>query len=520
MTRFIRFILKHRALVGTLLLVSLALSIYAARTIHVRFQFRDFYDYPENPQLPLFKRDNREFGDPAGYVIAMLEADDVFRPDVLAYVQRLTRALEPEPAFARVRSLTNAPAIRGQGDDVVTGPLFAEPPVSAADITDARRFAIESPLLRRRLVSSDGTATAVLAEMRKPALFASITEQREALDVMQRVIAANPPPRGLRIRVTGAPAVEVGVTEALIRDQLVLMPAVLLVLGAMLFFTFRSFHGILLCMASVTVATVWAAGVFALFGRPVDIIGSVIPTTILVYGVVDPIFVLTRVLQKLDAGRQKDDAIVEAQSELGLPCFLTSLTTAFGFAVFLTAKALTIRHYGLSVAVGVLFAWLSSVTVLPLLLSVVPAPRRRFSAIGFTLYIDRALGAVWEFLRRRVPQAIAVSLVLLVTGAWFAREQRIDNVYVDALPRGGVLDDVRALEKKLTGVLRVIVYLEGAPEAMKQPRVLKAIEAIDESMERKPSSRSRPRSPTWSERRTKPFSEATRVSGASRSPRG
>jgi predicted RND superfamily exporter protein len=252
----------------------------------------------------------------------------------------------------------------------------------------------------------------------------------------------------------------------------------------MLFFTFRSFHGLLLCLATVSVATVWAAAVFALMGRPVDIIGSVIPTTILVYGVVDPIFVLTRVLHKLEAGRGKHDAIVEALSELALPCFVTSLTTAFGFAVFVTARALTIRYYGLSVAAGVLFAWLTSVTVLPLLLSIAPLPKRRFSTHALTRRVDATLAALWGWLRHRVPQAIALTLVALLGSAFFARKQEVDNVYVGALPHGQILRDTRASEQKLTGVLRVIVYLEGPADAMKQPAVLKAIEKVDATMER------------------------------------
>jgi len=100
--------------------------MFSARTIRLRFQFRDFFDYPANPHLALFKEDNEEFGDPAGYVVAMVDADDVFRRDVLEYVQKVTLALEPDPIFKRVRSLTSVQAIRGHGDDIASGPLMAK----------------------------------------------------------------------------------------------------------------------------------------------------------------------------------------------------------------------------------------------------------------------------------------------------------------------------------------------------------------------------------------------------------
>lgn len=476
--RFIRFILDHRPFLFVVLAASLVLASYSARTIRPRFEFRDFYDYPENARLPLFKQDNREFGDPAGYVVAMIESDDAFRPDVLAYVRALTAAIAPAKVFSRVRSLSNIYFIRGQGDDVVSGPLIAETPVAEQDRQALKNIALQSPLLRRKLISADGKTTAVLAEMKTPVAFATITEQRTAIEAVEQAVQQLPPPPGTHVRVTGSPTVEVGVTDTLVNDQLRLMPAVIAVLSIVLLLTFRSWHGMLLCLAAVGTATLWTAGLFALLHRSVDIIASIIPTTILVYGAVDPIFVLIRVMDKLEAGRSKDQAITEAYSELALPCFLTSLTTAVGFAVFVNANALTIRYYGVTVAVGVLLAWLTTMTVLPLLLAVTPLSARRRAGTGWHGLLDRALLGTWNYLRVRLRFALAAVGVLLGVGGYFAAKQHVDNAYIDALPRGETRSDVRALERTLSGVVRVVVHLQGGAESMKQPAVLKAIERV------------------------------------------
>lgn len=486
MAEFIRLILRNRALVGVLLFLTLGAAIYSSRTIESRFQFRDFYDYPANPHVALFKQDNAEFGDPAGYVVALIETKDVFQGDVLSYVKTLTRTLESSKIFVRVRSLSNINVVRAKDDDVVSGPLFDEPPRTSAESADIRRVALGSSLLRRRLVSEDGTTTAVLAEMRTPASFATIEEQREALVAVQKAIAAHPPGPAIHLRVTGAPAVEVGGTDSLNEDQGRLMPFVLLVLLAILFVTFRTWHGILLCLASVLVATVWTFGVFSLFGRPLDIISSIIPTTMLVYGVVDPIFVLARVLSKAEAGRSKSDAIVEAFSELGLPIFLTSLTTSLGFAAFVLARAPMIRYFGLTVGIGVLLAWVTTITVLPLLLSLVPLPKRRLSTTGLNRLIGAAVDRVWDRVAGRVGFVVLAAVVLVSAGAVYARDLAINNTYFGDLAEGPVLTDARVLEKKLSGVVRLIVHLDGSVDSMKDPAVLKAIERIDRAMEQEP----------------------------------
>lgn len=82
MKRVVRFLLRHRrAMLGVHAAV-LAIAAYSARRVLVRFQYRDFYAYPGNPQLPKYEEFHRVFSDPAGYVAVMIRARDVFQPQV------------------------------------------------------------------------------------------------------------------------------------------------------------------------------------------------------------------------------------------------------------------------------------------------------------------------------------------------------------------------------------------------------------------------------------------------------
>lgn len=486
MRAYIRALLRHRRLAAIALLGSMGLALYSARTIDIRFQFRDFYDYPANERLPLFKQTNAQFGDPAGYVVLMLEAADVFQPEVLGYVDRITRALEPLAAFSRVRSLTNVSAIRGVGDEVVTGPLIPSLAQTQEQMAAIKSFALQSPLLAKRIVSSDGTATAVLAQMRIPVAFATVAQQEAAVAEVARVLATNPAPRGIKTTLTGAPTIEIGTTNALVKDQLVMVPMACAALALMLFIMFRSMHGIVLCLASVGTAVLWTAGLFALAGRPVDLIGSMVPVTMLVYGVVDPIFVLARFLAKIDTGRTRDDAIVETYTELGLPCFLTSLTTSIGFAAFVSSVSPSLRTAGLTAGTGVLLSFVTTVTVLPLLLALLNPPKRKLASARGVVALDRALQALGSAVARRPVMFSFVAVMVLAAGALFGRVQHISNAYVGSLPTGQTQDDVRRFEQKLSGVVRLTVLLEGPADAIKKAEVVQAIARVDQTIERNP----------------------------------
>jgi predicted RND superfamily exporter protein len=482
---FVKLLLRFRYLALGLIVASCVVSNLALTKIHIRFQFSDFYDYPGNSDMPLFREYTSEFGDPAGYVVLLLQTDDVFRARTLRYVAELDRALAPNPLFSSVRSVATVSVIRGVDGNVENGPLMPRVPETPEAMATLRRVAMGSDLIRRRLVSEDSTLTTVLAEMRTPATLAGIDEQARAVAAVREVLAHNPPPPDVKVSITGAPTVEVETTDALIKDQLVLTPGVILVIVFVLALTFRSVQGVMLPIAAVSVAVAWTACAFAFLGWPVDLIGSIIPTTLLVYGVVDPVFMLTRYLSHIDAGESREDAILKSISELLLPCLLTSTTTALAFAAFAPMSMPTVRHFGIVAAIGVMFAFVTTVTVLPVLLAITATPRKRVSARTTPQLIDQVFSQLWGRIATRRRTVIWAACVMIALGVPAALSRRVSNMYTGLAP-ASTRASIHLLEDKLSGVVRFSVYLRGEDGSMRRPEVLRAIEAIDKMAQRDP----------------------------------
>src|SRR5690606_11142457 len=64
METYTRFLLRHRFTVLAVVFATLLVSVWLARDVRIRFQYRDFYTYDGNPQLPIFDAYHRDFGDP------------------------------------------------------------------------------------------------------------------------------------------------------------------------------------------------------------------------------------------------------------------------------------------------------------------------------------------------------------------------------------------------------------------------------------------------------------------------
>jgi predicted RND superfamily exporter protein len=302
-----------------------------------------------------------------------------------------------------------------------------------------------------------------------------------AIDFVREAVGRIPQPPGLRVDVSGAPLLEREITALIAADQARLMPIALIVMIALLIVVFRSWHGVALCLASVLLALFWSLGTLALFGSHIDALASAIPITLLVYGAVDPIFVLSRFRGKIAAGLDKRSALVKTYEELFVPCFLTSVTTALAFFSFATMTLRTVVVFGVVTGMGVLYAFVATAVVLPLLLLTFPAPRtnRITGEVGSYPWLENAIGALGGWIAVHVRGVlVAAGVSMLLASALLGRLQVNANTY-DLVPDGRIKTVARVVDDKLSGIGSFAILFEGPPGSIKRPETIAAIAALD-----------------------------------------
>ncbi len=469
----ISFIVRQRYLVGAMILAITATAVYSARRVTVLMTNRAYYYYESNPDVPRLQKYEETFGRIPGFLL-LVDADDVFQSDVLAYLRRLTRKLEQVPLFTEVQSLDNVQLIHGDAEEIVAGPLYEQIPTDSKELAQVRALALASALLNRRLVSPDGRTTAIVLRLR------SDDTRRDAMpafDLLEQLIATEARPDGVKTTFTGTDAGDVTFTRAMEADQQRLVPISALVMFCILFLAFRSFIAVALPFISVFVAVIWVYGLYPYFNYPVDLIGSTVPIALLTYGAVDPVFVFSRYAHHYGEFNDKRMALVATYRDMTLPCFLTSLTTALGFITFALMSLKSMVTFGAATGIGVLFSFVTTLTVLPVLISFAPPPKKAGMALDsvFARYLPRAWGSI-----ARNRHFVAV---LALAGAgltlWTGSRVRVFSDYVNVLPYGPVRDATLHLEESLTGLLNTAIVIEGGADAMRDPALLKNVERLE-----------------------------------------
>lgn len=431
----------------------------------------DIWFVDDDPELETYHRFLRAFGTDEIAVVGVF-ADDVFAPDVMDRIRRMTGAVEHLPHVGRVRSLTNA-TVLAQGDDLGLLPL--------SDVADPRARALSDPLLPGVLVAKDGTATAILIEL---STTARDFETKVALVAAIRDVVEPEARDDLRVIVGGTPAVNEAVFRYSRRDFSTLGLLAILLVVAISYAAFRRPSATLLPLAVVVLAVVWTFGLMGALDLHLDLVSQSLAVVIFAVGVADAVHVMAEYQRRTADGLDEHRALEGALASLLLPCLFTTVTTAAGMASLAGSSLAPIRRFGLLAATGVMFALVLSLTFLPAVLSLLPAPKVKSAAPALSPWLAR-LASPAATTRRFILAVAALS----VAAAVFS----LGTLHVGANPmayfREGdpVKEEITEIDRRLGGSTSIEMLVTAPDGGLADPMRLERLVALETWLEQRPA---------------------------------
>jgi len=448
-----------------------ALAAPGLRDLRADFGLEQFFPQ-DDPEVVRYRELAGERGRDDNSVFVVVTRDDLFTPKGLYFVVALARELATSPLVEEVQSLASVPlASAGERGMNVAAPFDPEA-VARVDFKALEKRLVAERVFARRLLSEDGRTT-VLAVRVRDAFYgdafrrAVVSHVAETLDVFRA--------DGIDFLVTGNAPNRDRYVEFVRRDNQLFLPAAFLLLLAALFLLFRRVAWAIAPAAALGVSLVFTLTFMRLAGKPVTLMSSAIPILVLIVGLSDAIHLLTRYQEELSLGHGRTAALERAVSSTARTCLLSSVTTAVGFFVLPVTGMPLLSDFGIVVGVGVLLAYGVSMTVVPAVLALLPAPR---VAGGATESVHlRQLGAWVADHRRGVLAVVAVSLVGL--GAIGVPRLRVEARILDDLPPGHPLLATRAaVESRLGGNLPMTFVVHPRPSPASGPRDPELLRAV------------------------------------------
>src|SRR5690349_7406304 len=272
-THLLRFSVRHPRLVITLAGAVTVCALVFIPRIQLRLDGRSLI--PSN--LPQFAE-----GDEAATRFELRdlvligvgnEESGVYTGETLQRIARLSDGLSRVEGVVpgSVVSLSTVPRVALVDGKVDTGPLFRpEDQFNTETIQNLRREVVKRGYNTGALISADGKGAAIIAKVEPGA------DRYRLLEETRSLIASESSGKDT-IYLSGSALAQAVLGEVTARDLARLIPAVIVVLGVMLFLSFRHAAPALLSLTEIGVSLIWMTGLMGLTGQPVFVTTLVLP---------------------------------------------------------------------------------------------------------------------------------------------------------------------------------------------------------------------------------------------------
>ncbi|EGS6498844.1 efflux RND transporter permease subunit [Vibrio parahaemolyticus] len=364
---------KYSLLVLLATIFLIIVATIGGKNLYFRGDYDIFFD-GTNKQLLAFDEIQTTFAKTDNLAIVIAPEDgDIFTPQTLSLIQKITVDAWQVPYSIRVDSIANYQHTEAFEDDLlVEDLLYSEYELTPERISKVKSIALSEPVLKSALVSEKGDVTVVnitvqLPEMDKTAEVEEVVSSINAM--IDRYQRAYP---DVTFHKAGIIAMNHAFMTAAQDDSSTLVPTMLVVILVFLTIMLRSILSVIATLIVIIGSVMATMGISGWAGMFLSTATVNVPTLIMTLAVADCVHVIATMRQSMKNGFTKVQSIERSIALNFVPILITSVTTAIGFLMMNMSDSPVLRDFGNLSALGVMVACFLSVTLLPALLKLLP----------------------------------------------------------------------------------------------------------------------------------------------------
>lgn len=473
-TKWFKWLTNHPWLVILTTIVLTFAAAYGAQSLTFKSDYRVFFG-KENPQLVAYESMQKIYNksDTVNFILAP-KNKQIFTAKNLAGIKALTEASWQIPFSTRVDSITNFQYSHAEEDDMIVEDLVDDAlSLTSAQLEKIKTVALQEPLLVNSIISKDSSVTNVSVTIQLPGINPVIempTVVKKVRELKAQYEANNP---NVKVYLSGMVMMNTSFAESSIHDSSTLVPLMFLVVIVAIGLLLKTITGTISTVLVIILSIVSTMGLAGWMGFYLTGPSSSAPTMILTLAVADCIHILSTMFYEMRRGMEKSKAILESLRVNLQPIFLTSATTAIGFLSMNFSDSPPFRDLGNLVSIGVMIAFLLSITLFPALLAALPLnvkqkPEEKHDTMD----------KISHFVIKKRKTLLPVMALLTLVFAYFIQNNQLNDDFVkyfdESVPFRQSTD---FMQKHLSGMTVVEISIDSQKSSgINSPNYLKTVD--------------------------------------------
>jgi predicted RND superfamily exporter protein len=340
----------------------------------------------DDPRLSLFVHAAEEFAINDLVMVVVKTDKGVFETQTLKNIKEFTEKLKEKKEIFMISSIGNIADIKKIEGGIEVKDLLDKVPQNEEELKKLSKYVLSKEAYKDNIVSSDGKTAAI-------SIF--ISEKYDPIGIVQRVIIPESKKyfkNTGKIYYSGMPSDGYFLNLFTTKDLRTLTPMIVFLIILILSLSFKSFKGVVFPSVVVIFSVIWLFGFIGFLNKPLTLITPAIPVLLIALGSAYGIHVLNKYIHDVNGSDSETlkQTLIKATTEIFVPVALAGITTLIGFLSFTTANLTLISDFGIFSAVGIFFALVIAITLIPTLSSFSDFKESQDTDKGkFSKYLDR-----------------------------------------------------------------------------------------------------------------------------------
>ena len=371
-----RLILNNRILI----ILSLVLVTYFFSTNwnNIRFTYTEANLLPEtHPENIKYKKFTDKFGEEGNLIVISVKDSTLFTIEKLNAWNDLSHSFKDHPdvstviAFGDLQKLTKNKSSRQ---------FFIEPFIKDSISNKSQLNLLKeeifnkSPFYDKFLINSETQAVRTAINL-KTEVVNTVKREEFVTEILEPSVQAFEEKYNLDVRISGMPYVRTKYSQTIKAELGKFLILAVLVTSIIFFLFFRSFRATLISVFTVSIGVMWTLGIVGLLEYELTVLTAIIPPLIIVIGMPNCIFLINKYQRELNIHGNKQIALDKVITKIGNATLMTNVTTASGFATFITTNSKLLSEFGLVASLSILSIFILCLLIIPIVYSFLPIPK-------------------------------------------------------------------------------------------------------------------------------------------------
>jgi len=455
-----KWIIRNRlTLLISLFIVTITMLFFALK-VQLSYDFARAIPV-DNPKYKEYLEFKQKFGEDGNLLTIGFVKEDLFNVDFFNKLIDFQNDLKKTSGVEDIISVSTAINLVKdiETQKLIPVPLFKGKLSSQAELDSLKTVFFNLPFYKGLMYNPDSKAWLIGVRLAKGII--SSKQRDQVVPVLSAKINAFAKAQNLEIHQSGLPLIRSSLAIRISTEMKYFLVASLLLSAIILLLFFRSFSSSIMSLIVVLIGVIFSLGSMYLFGYKITLLNGLIPPLVVVIGIPNCIYFINKYHTAYLRLGDKNEALIEMVSKMGIVTLFCNISAAIGFIVFAFTKSIILKEFGIIAGLNIMLLFFISFILLPSALSYLPPPKDKHLKYLTNKWLSKMLVRIefWVFDHKKTIYIVtAVVMVFSVAGLF---RLKAEGFILDDLPKSDVLyKDLKFFETHFKGVMPLEILVD------------------------------------------------------------